>query len=230
MRALSSLAPFGLSALLCAQTTTPPDQVDPRRRFMIELPSGWRALAPDEARTLRERKAALPTDLLEPAPPQLLVFGAVDAWLRGEFDGRALVVAEKEGEPPIDAEGAGMVRNHFASLGATTVKVVETRAGTIGPDQHPALLGEFEWASGTWPGARFEAYAPTAGTTLVFSLGWPAADHAAGKSTFAKLIGSAKFARKPRGPTGLGSKLFWAALAGLAIGALLHTMRKRPRT
>lgn len=229
MRALA----FALAALCAAAPaaqsatgTVPADQVDPRRRFMLELPAGWRALQPDEGRALRERKVAMPSELLTPAPPQVLIFGPVEAWQRGEFDGRALVVVETEGEPEVNDAGVTNVRAHWVAQGEA-VKLGAVTAGTIGPDQHPALLSERDQLAGEWRGARFEAYVPTAGVTLVLSLGWPTEDRAAGAAAWAKLAASAKFARQPRGPTQLGSKLFWAALAGLLIGAVLHTLRKR---
>jgi hypothetical protein len=225
---------FALAALgstdLAAQSATgtvPADQVDLRRRFMLELPAGWRALQPDEGRALRERQVAMPSELLTPAPPQVLIFGPVEAWQRGEFDGRALVVVETEGEPEVDDAGVTNVRAHWVAQGEARVRLGAVTAGTMGPDKHPALLSEREQLAGDWRGSRFEAYVPTAGVTLVFSLGWPTDDRTAGAAAWTKLAASAKFARQPRGPTQLGSKLFWAAVAGLVIGAVLHTLRKR---
>jgi hypothetical protein len=211
-----------------------PGYVDPAGRFAFDPPAGWRQLTPDEGRTLRGSSASIPNDLLEPQPPHLVTLGDVDQWLRGAFDGKALTVAVVEGEPDLDEAGLAAVRAHFAGLSARgdVRYVVESLTrSAIGKAQAPAIMatllvtGAGTGASG--PHLRLDAYVPTAGKTLSLALTWPHAQRQASEAAWAALCASVQLAGPARGPVRLGSKLLWAALLGVCIGAALHMLRKR---
>lgn len=224
---------------LAAQAASEPEQwMDPRRRFAVTLPEGWRALTPDEGRTLAATTdRRLPLEFAEPAPPHVLVFGAVDRWLATGFDGQGLVVAEQAGEPEMGPTGIAAIRAHWEGTAEGpaphhTVDAIEL--GAVGAEAHPAILARLRATDGSGSWLRFDAYVPTAGDTLIFGLRWPAAVSredagAEGAAAWARLIATIKISRAARGNAELGGRLLWAVLLGLGVGLILHTVRKRQR-
>ncbi|MEZ5967340.1 MAG: hypothetical protein R3F56_26115 [Planctomycetota bacterium] len=189
-------------------------------------------MTPDEGRSLRAGgRTQVPAEFLEPEPPRYLVFGPIDRWLAGTFDGRALTLAESDGEPDVGPSGIADVKAHWESVTqrGTTVVVERLEVGSVGTEAHPALLGRLRVGAGTDAHTRFDAYVPSGGQTYCFALTWPAADAAAGEAEFTAMCRSIGMASKARGPVHFGSKLLWAALFGLGIGVVLHSVRKRAR-
>ncbi|HLU38564.1 MAG TPA: hypothetical protein VK081_04215 [Planctomycetota bacterium] len=210
-----------------------PGFIDPRGQFAFDPPPGWRALTPDEGRILKARaEPAIPEHLLTPHPPRLHVFGPIDRWLAGEFDGRALTVLEQDGEPDLDETGIAGIRGHFEELsrrGPQRFTFANLSVGAVGKGAHPAILGELVVEEGATRSIQFHAYVPSGGDTFVFALAWPTADRDAGAAAFAALCDGLRVAARPRGAVKLGGKLLWAALFGLAVGVTLHALRKRMR-
>lgn len=227
-----------LGSLAAQAASTPEEWMDPRRRFAVTLPEGWRALTPDEGRMLAaspERR--LPLELAEPAPPHVLVFGAVDRWLASGFDGQGLVVAEQPGEPELGPAGVDAIAAHWEGTAEGpapryTVEAIEL--GAVGAEAHPAILARLRATDGSASWLRFDAYVPTAGDTLIFGLRQPASasreDAAAeGAAVWARIVATIKISRAARGNAELGNRLLWAVLLGLGVGLILHTVRKRQR-
>src|SRR5690606_37461579 len=120
----------------------PPRWVDDLSRFAFAPPSGWRTLTPDEGRTLSSRPGSrVPSELREPQPPRFLVFGAIDAWLNGDYDGRALTVLELDGEVDVGPEGIAAIAKHWSaqSIDGRAVQPERIEASTVGRDGHPAV-------------------------------------------------------------------------------------------
>lgn len=209
-----------------------PAWVDDSGRFAVALPVDWRPLTPDEGRLLQARaNPAIPDDILAPEPPRYLVFGPVDQWLAGSFDGRVLTMVELDGEPEVGPNGIAGIEEHWRTMSAqgTPVATESLEVGSVGRDAHPALLGRFRVGSGSAQRARFDAYVPAGGQTYSFALTWPTDDIPAGAAAFERLRASLAMAAKPRGPSNFGSKILWAGLLGLGIGVVLHGIRKRAR-
>lgn len=232
-----------LGSLAAQAANAPEEWMDPRRRFAVTLPEGWRALTPDEGRTLAaSTDRRLPLEFAEPAPPHVLVFGAVDRWLASGFDGQGLVVAEQPGEPEMGPAGVAAIRAHWEGTADDqgpryVVEAIEL--GAVGAEAHPAILARLRATDGSASWLRFDAYVPTAGDTLIFGLRWPApvsredaaAEGAAteGAAAWARLAATIKISRAARGNAELGGRLLWAVLLGLGVGLILHTVRKRQR-
>lgn len=201
-------------------------------RFAFQPPPGWRTLTPDEGRLLRARgDIAIPDEFVQPEPPRYLVFGPIEQWLAGTFDGRVLTVLEIDGEPEVGPSGVAGIKAHWQGMAAHGIRVSTERleVGAVGKDAHPALLGKFRVDSGGRRHARFDAYVPSGGGTFTFALTWPEDDLSAGEATFAAVQSSIAMASTARGSVNLGSKLLWAGLLGLGIGVVLHSVRKRAR-
>ncbi len=233
MRIATWLAGCLLGSLAAQTATAPQEWMDVRRRFAMTLPEGWRAMTPDEGRSLAANpERRLPPELAEPAPPQVQVFGNVDAWLASGFDGRGLVVVEQAGEPDVGPAGVEAIRAHWRAQvaeGMPDYAVEAIDPGTVGADAHPAILARLKATAGDSTWLRLDAYVPTAGDTLIFGLRWPATAAVEGAAAWARLTGSLKLARKARGTAELGNRLFWAVLVGVGIGVVLNLVRKRQR-
>jgi hypothetical protein len=136
-------------------------------------------------------------------------------------------VLQQDGEPDLDAAELDRIRAHYANLsarGPERYAVADLRLDSVG-SEHPAVLAEVRLGGGDR--TRFDAYVPSGGSTFIFALSWPSPDRANGKDAFAAMCRSLKLASRPRGPARLGSRLLWAAVLGLGIGVVLHTLRKR---
>lgn len=212
-------------------TRSAPGYVDPRGRFALDPPLGWRTLTPDEGRSLRSRGGGgVPAELLDPQPPHVVTLGNVERWLAGEFDGRALSVAVVDGEPDLDEAGLAALRSHFAALsarGAERYTIEKLTQASVGAGKCSALLANLLITDASTTRLRFDAYVPTAGETVTLALTWPVAQREAAEAAFRDLCASLQIGAPARGPGRLGSKLLWAALLGLCIGTVLHTLRKR---
>jgi len=214
------------SALRADHAGPQPQWVDAGARFAFALPAGWRQLTPDEGRQLERDAVVMPAEIERPEPPNHLVFGPVERWLAGSFDGRTLSVDEIEGEPEVGPSGIAGIAAHWAQQPGEGVVIERLEVGSVGSPPHPALLGRFRVGAGPAAAARFEAYVPAGGRTYRFALAWPFADAPAGEAAFAQLSSSIAMASKPRGPTTLGSKLLWAGALGLLAGVALHVLRR----
>ncbi len=191
----------------------------PQDRYSISLPEGWRRLTPDEVRILRPK---LPSDLREMVLPGTLDrFGPVDKWLSAGFDGRCLTVAEKEGEPPVDAEGLARIRSWVEAHGT----YVSGKQATVGPNGHPVL----EVVSRRPPDRFLEVYAPTGGRLIIFQFRAHEEDFAAALPLFRKALGTLVFAREPKGAPKLSDRLQNAAIVGAIVGVVLLVLYKWSR-
>jgi hypothetical protein len=207
------------------------ETVDMRQRFAVTLPAGWRALTPAEAASItRDHPGLLPADAALPQPPVFMPYGPVDDWLAGRFDGRWLAFGELDGEPEMSAAGVRAFAEHWTRVGqqqGARVKVVRLGLATAGRDRHPIVESVVEIApKGAAPELRLEAFAPSAGKLLVFSVRARPDDPGAA-ALFADLLASLKIARPPRGPSRMMPRLIWAAAIGVGVGLILHMIRRR---
>ena len=228
------LASFAAAQPTPTASKPEPGYFDPQGRFALDPPRAWRALTPDEARTLRASSGGkIPTDLLDPQPPRVVVFGAIDRWLAGAFDGQALSIVLLDGEPELDEGGLASIRTHFQQLSSRGVEkyaLENLTIASVGSGKHPAALATLA-ISGGGAGARlrFDAYVPTGGDTLSVALTTPSADRVAAEAMFRAVSDSLRVGAPARGANKLGGKLFWAALLGVLIGVALHQIKRRTR-
>ncbi|MEM7200020.1 MAG: hypothetical protein AAF628_07130 [Planctomycetota bacterium] len=200
------------------------------RSFSIVLPSGWRQLVPDEARTLQQRfSAKFPPDLLTPRQAGLYPYGPIDAWLRGEVQGRCLTLQKADGEIPVSDEGLADARSPQIAAGWKR-EVEEARIVELGPDRHPAIecVTALDLGPDAPPIAALELLVPTGGNTLILSFRCWSADLAAALPAFRATTATLQFARPARGESKLSDRLVYPAVVGALVGLLLLVLRKRP--
>ena len=202
-------------------------------RYECTLPRGWRQLTPDEARTLRPK---LPRDLRDPPWPGVVDrCGAVDKWLRGEFDGRCLTVGHKEGEHALDTEALAEIRSVVegrSAEGGFTYSYVSGKQAAVGQANHPVLevVTRIQPSDGTRPMQALEVYAPTGGNTVIFELRAYEGDFARALPQFRQVLGTLIFAREAKGPTNLSDRLQNAAIVGAIVGLVLLVLYKWSRS
>lgn len=200
--------------------------------FAIDVPADWRRMSVDEVVKLRD---SLPYDLRTVQPGGYEVVGAIDGWLAGRFDGRALVVVTQRFEQTVDAEFLDQVRAHWTSFRdpeAGTREVVDSRLIALGESGHPAAVCRIVTTPPA-PARRHETleyYASTSGQRLILGLRSWQDEFEAVLPMFERMGTSLTFARPPQEPDQLGDHLLRAAFAGAIVGLLLLAIRRRRAT
>ncbi|MBK8974707.1 MAG: hypothetical protein IPM29_02165 [Planctomycetes bacterium] len=239
------LASFAVAAG-CPQQPAPgspaePEHVTPdgfaRHRdplFAIDLPAHWRAVTPDESLDLQR---LLPADVPRVQTGRVALFGDVDRWLAGDFDGRYLLaLVASDFEAPEDDRRLATLRRHWEETtfaGGARREVLAGRVATVGLEAHPCveleLLGLPD-AVGRRDRA-LEIYASTAGHELILGFRCFADDWDAAADTLRRMAASLAFARPAAPPERLGDRLTRAltvgAIVGLALLGLRHLARAR---
>jgi len=206
------------------------------RTWSMELPDGWRQLAPSEAHALRD---SIHPDMLDPQPLRRYALGRVDRWLAegadGGFDGVVLVIEEQGDELVHDESLPQLIRDHWAeqnSLGGIRHDVTSIAAITIGKEDYEALEVR---RTVTFPDAPatecLDLYIPTDGKELMFSFRTPPAEAEAWQPRFREWLTTASFARPKRGQPTLTQRLFWPFLIGgtVALGLIFAHRAGRKR-
>jgi hypothetical protein len=204
--------PLFLCALLGAQSEYR------TRDFLLDLPPGWRQATPDDARELRRTQPGIPAELISigltaPEHP----FGAVDRWLQGQFDGRALLARVEPQAIAANDEGLATLRALWTQQGNDRVRLRSAALTHVGHDRHPAIecVVELDFKeSGTFAVRQFCALS---GRRTVMLACWARSDDQGAGDAFAPILASLRFARPPS-----EGKSFWNTLlyTGLVVGLL----------
>jgi hypothetical protein len=203
------------------------------RTFQLQLPDGWRQIAPSEAVTLSDNILAPPD--VHPTQPRLIyTVGPIDQWLAGEFSGPWLRVVERKDQWYIEDNYEQTVRDrwqqqsdssevaHFVDkvglekIGTQQIEcVVVTRTSTPKPPRA---------ASKT-----LDIHAPTARQQLIFSFGCPEDQFTRWEPEFRSWLDTLTFARAPEPPATLSDRLWTPLLVGGAVGLILLLLYKHTR-
>ena len=201
--------------------------------FSVELPTAWRELTPPEALRMREQ---LPFELQEIMPGRHFVYGDVERWLRDGFDGRSLLVVARADELPVDAEVLERIEQHWDAWrgpNGERREVIGAEVGTVGTDQHPALILDLRLHSvapaPALPMRAREYYASSTGQQLILSFRAWEDDWTDAEPLLRRMAASLTFARPPREPARLGDRLLDAGLIGGFVGVVLLLLRWRLR-
>ncbi len=202
--------------------------------YALGIPKNWRPLDPAEAIALRQGKAPeiaanLPADLVtfKPIPGRQYLLGNIDAWMKGKFDGRSLLITEEDGEPPLGEETLRRVRQEYSGTG----KLLQVEQTTLGDTQHPAFECQVQLkAEGTFPAIRsLEYLIPTGGKRVRLRFQSWESDYPAAETTFRAMAATAELGQPPDGPDKPSGKLIDAAIIGGIVGLLLIVLHKWTR-
>ena len=156
------------------QSPTPPTDSRPElrqftnlnRSFHIDMPAGWRQLAPGEALQLAAMPSC-PEDLRSAQPRMFYAVGPVDRWLAGDFTGPWLYAVEQGNEWFVEDDFAGMLAARWHERGqATGVRydLAEVRTGKVGPAGHDVRLAVRTSQKGDARATKsLDVYAPAGG-------------------------------------------------------------------
>ncbi|MGK0201280.1 MAG: hypothetical protein ACI9S9_000338 [Planctomycetota bacterium] len=203
------------------------------RTYRMELPDGWRQIAPGEAVTLSEDVNA-PPDIHPSEPRSIYTVGPIDKWLDGEFDGPWLRVIEKKNAMYIDEDYQQIVRDTWQRQSDNTDvshEVHDIQIEKIGTQQVESIV-VVRTRTPPKPGAvsrSLDVHAPTASQQLIFSFGCPEDQFARWQPEFRHWLDTLTFARAPEPQATLTDRLWTPLLVGGAVGLVLLLLYKHTR-
>lgn len=227
-RPLAALTLLGLTAL--APSQEPPLQrfANLNQTFHVELPAGWRQLAPNEALQLREQPTAPPQVHLA-EPRSFYAVGPVDEWLAGRFPSPWLHVVEQTNEWVLGDDFAAQIQERWRASGAaagTRYEVREIRRERLAGD-HEVITAERTSTPTTGrPTASLDVYAPVAGLQVTLSFTCWAEDFARWQPEFRRWLSTVTFARAARGAPKLADRLWTPLVVGAVVGIVLLLLRR----
>ncbi|MGE3174936.1 MAG: hypothetical protein AB7O97_20075 [Planctomycetota bacterium] len=237
---LAPLLTLALGAVLPAQTddgaAAPPALVPFTSRsnvFRLDLPPGWRQLAPGELPALQRAVPDLPLDVGRNEPALFYAVGPIDRWLDGDFDGVYLYVVEQDNEWHLDDDLGLRLQQMWdrkAERDGVRYEVLDVERVEVGPDRNPAVRCQrrITPAKGK-PQLSLDVHVPTGGLELTLCFTAPAAGFAALELRFAEMLATLQLARRARGEADLGDRLWTPAIAGAAVGLVLLVLYRRTR-
>lgn len=200
--------------------------------FRIELPAGWRELAPSEARRIGAMPGA-PADLGYVEPRMFYAVGPVEQWLAGDFDSPWLWVVEQDEEWLVEDDFAEKLAAMWQQSGRERgVEYTVTGAGRepMGPDAHEVLTAVRTMTPPTGPALRsLDVHAPSGGRMLSLSLTCRADTFDRWQPEFRRWLSTLRFARRAHGEPELGDRLWSPLLTGAAVALVLLLLYKRTR-
>lgn len=200
--------------------------------FALDLPRGFRQLAPNEARTLAERSDT-PRDLRTTSPRAFYAVGDVDSWLQDAIVSPWLYVMEQEHEWHIDGDFPTLLRDRWTSNGeetGTQYEISDVREAEIGPGAHSVWLALRTSRPTSGPAVRsLDVYAPTGGRQVTLSFCAFEPDFAIWQATFERALATLTFSRPPRGEVSMSDRMWTPIITGALVGLILLVLYKHTR-
>jgi hypothetical protein len=240
---IPSLLAALLAAAANAQATPSPAGTRPslqqfgnlNQSFHIDVPKGWRQIAPNEALRIAENPAA-PRDFRRAEPRSQYAVGPVDQWLGGDFGGAWLYVTEIGDEAVVPDDFAEQLRTMWQQHGAataTTQELTDIQRDKFGPQHHPAITARRTAtpANGR-PTRSLDVYVSSGRQQITLSFTTWSEDFDRWEPQFRDWLQTAAFARPARGGQKLSDRLWTPLITGGVVAALLlvlykHTRRER---
>jgi hypothetical protein len=202
------------------------------RTFQLDLPAGWRQLAPMEAVRLSELPGC-PEDLRKVQPRAFYAVGPVDRWLAGDFGGPWLYVVEQDNEWHVEGDFPAQLADNWAKLGAATgvqYDVAQVREGKVGPAGHPVRFAVRTAHKGTARATKsLDVYAPAGGQQFTLSLTCQADEFDRYAPEFDRWLQTLAFARPSRGEQKLSDRMWTPILTGGLVALVLLVLYKHTR-
>jgi len=204
--------------------------------FHVDLPAGWRQLAPNEALRLSELPGA-PRDLWRAEPRSQYAIGPVDAWMRGDFGGPWLYVTEIVDAAVLPADFEAVLPRLWQAHGEANDlqhNITDIRSETVGSLNHPVrtAIRTTRAADGGGACTSLDAYTTSGRQQLTLAFTCAAADFERYEATFRAWLQTASFARPARVEATLTDRLWSPLWTGAAVSLVLlmlykHSRRKR---
>lgn len=205
------------------------------RSYHLELPTGWRQLAPNEARRIGELPGA-PRDLKYVEPRSFYAVGPVDAWLAGDFSSPWLWVVEQGNEWEIEADYAERLHEMWRSRGeaeGVRYELADISQSQVGTQNRLSVVAvrtatplDGNVAAVT---RSLDVHAPSGGQQLSFSFVCRAEAWPTWEPRFREWLGTLTFARMAREEATIGDRLWSPILTGAAVGIVLLILYKRSK-
>lgn len=204
------------------------------RTFQIELPEGWRQIAPSEAVTLSE-VADAPPDVHPTQPRQFYTVGPIDEWLKGTFGGPWLRVIENKDSWYVEDDFAQIVRDKWreqSEAGDVAYEIHDVKLEKIGTQEVECVVVERTSTPPTprAPWKSFDIHAPTAKQQLILSFACPVDQFTRWQPEFRRWLTTLTFASPPEAPETLSDRLWTPLLVGGAVGLVLLLLYKHTRS
>lgn len=202
------------------------------RTYQLELPTGWRQIAPNEAIKLSENEQS-PTLLRLAQPSHFYAVGPIDRWLAGDFGGPWLYVVEQRDEWYIEDDVEETVRQHWrdqASRTGETHEVTSVRREKVGTQQVECVVAT-RISSGPSGSRRqsLDVHAPTGRQQITLSFTCSPEEFDQRAPEFRRWLESLTFARVPDEPTTLTDRLWTPILVGGVVGLILLLLYRHTR-
>jgi hypothetical protein len=202
------------------------------RTFHIDLPAGWRQLAPNEALRLAELPGC-PGDLRRAEPRMFYAVGPVDRWLTGDFQGPWLYVVEQDNEWHIEGDFASQLAENWARRGVATGERYDLTLvpeGKVGPAGHAVRFAVRTAQKGDARATKsLDVYAPAGGQQFTLSLTCTATDYDRLAPEFDRWLQTLAFARAARGEQKLSDRMWTPILTGGLVALALLVLYKHTR-
>lgn len=201
--------------------------------FQLELPAGWRQIAPNEAIRIAEDPAS-PFDLRFSQPTGLYAVGPVDRWLEGDYAGPMLVVREQDSPWYVDEDYAQVLRQSWTDHGEAnglTHEVTGIHKETFGKQDVECIVATRTSTPPPPAPVRraLDVHAPTAQQQITLSFVCAPDRFEALEPSFREWLRTLTFARVSRGQQSLGDRLWTPLLVGGLVGAILLVLYKHTR-
>ena len=233
---LSVLAIASLTAPTIGQQADPPVNRFASRSniFQLDLPAGWRQLAPNEVAILTQQLGPLPTDVVRNEPNLFYAIGPIDRWREGTFDGSYIYVVEQDNEWIIDDDFAERLTEKWRHKGeqdGIAYELSDIGKTTIGQDGHEAIpcIRRSQPDEGSSAQRSIDVYAPTGGRQISLSFTCLDRDFAEHEPLFRQMVDSLTFSRKPRGEPSLEQRLWPPLVTGAIVGLALLLLYRRSK-
>jgi hypothetical protein len=206
---------------------------DLTRSFRVDLPAGWRQLAPGEDGALRAAVRELPLDFALNEPRAFYSVGPVDRWLAGEFDGVYLHVVAQGNEWQVEEPLAERLQQMWTGKGAqegVDYRLAEVQRRAAGREGHAVVTSVRTSTPARGRAQRsLDVSAPTGGCQLTLSFTCWAENFEDWRPRFERMLASLAFARAARGEQTAADFLWTPILTGGLVAAVLVLLYRRHR-
>lgn len=202
------------------------------RTYQIELPAGWRQIAPNEAIKLGENEQSPP--LLRLAQPtHFYAVGPIAQWLAGDFRGPLLYVIEQRNQWYIDEDFEEFIRNHWreqTTRTGVTHDVATVQRQKIGTQQVECIVAtRTSMGKGNDRYQSLDIHAPTGQQQIMLSFSCAPERFAQWQPEFRRWLDTLTFARVRDEPATLADRLWTPILVGGAVGLVLLLLYRHTR-
>lgn len=202
------------------------------RTFQLELPEGWRQIAPNEAVQISEIENS-PVLLRMAQPSHFYAVGPINKWLAGDFQGPSLYVVEQRDEWYIEEDFEETVRSHWREQGlrtGVTHDITSVERQNVGTQQVECVVAKRTSKDKTGLGSRsLDVHAPTGQQQIILSFSCAPEQFDRWQPEFRRWLDTLTFARVPDEPATLSDRLWTPILVGGAVGLVLLLLYRHTR-